>query len=259
MRIGIISDIHGNLPGLKACFEALGAEGADQIVCLGNLVQFGPYPSEVIDFVQRNGIDTVQGNCDRAVARGRDSTGDSFENVHWELLASELLSWTENQISPSQKKYLRKLPGEIRYKVGSIRILCVHGLPGNICGSIQNNASKDVYNLLLERNSCDILLLGHTHEMFFQPRNTRMIINPGSVGGGTLPGEATMAILDISEENTIASVSWYRVPFDMALYEKRYVYENLPDIFLKCVLLGRDQRGKWHTDDFTRRQKWAEL
>ncbi len=259
MRIGIISDIHGNLPGLEACMNALEKEDVDQIVCLGDLVQFGPFPAEVIDLLQRGDIDVVQGNCDRAVAKGRDRTGDSFENVHWEQLSSEMLQWTREQITPEQKRYLKKLPAELRYNVGSRRILCVHGLPGNICGTIQRSASVEVYDLMLERNSCDILILGHTHEPFLQPRGRRMIINPGSIGGGTLPGEATMAVLDISEENTTASVCWHRIPFDSALYEKRYRHENIPELFLKSILLGRDPRGKWHTDDYTRRQKWAEL
>ena len=258
MKIGIISDIHGNLPGLKECLTVLAQEGVDQIVCLGDLVQFGPFPSEVIDLLQRNDIDTLQGNCDRAVAKDRDDTGDSFENVQWDNLASELLQWTKDQITPEQRRYLKKLPSELRFNIGSRRILCVHGLPGNINGSIQGNVANEVYDLLLSRNSCDILILGHTHEMLLQPRGTRMILNPGSIGGGTLPGEATIAVLDINEENTTASVCWHRVPFDSVLFEKKYRHEGLPETFLKCVLLGRDPRGKWHNDDFIRRQKWAE-
>ncbi|MCK4806900.1 MAG: metallophosphoesterase family protein, partial [Candidatus Aegiribacteria sp.] len=232
MKIGIISDIHGNLPGLDACLKALAEEGVDQIVCLGDLVQFGPFPSEVIDLLQRNDIDTVQGNCDRAVAKGRDNTGNLFENLHWEHLAADMLQWTKDQITPEQKKYLKKLPAELRYKVGSRRILCVHGLPGNICGSIQPNVTNEVYDLMLERNSCDILVLGHTHEMLLQPRGSRMIINPGSVGGGTLPGEATVAVLEINEENTTASICWHRIPFDTILYEKKYRHEDIPKTFL---------------------------
>jgi len=259
LRIGIISDIHGNLPGLDACLKVLVEEGVDQIVCLGDLVQFGPFPSEVIDLLKRNDIDTVQGNCDRAVAKDRAGTGDSFENVHWEHLAADMFQWTKDQITLEQKKYLKKLPTELRYKVGSRRVLCVHGLPGNICGSIESNVSNEVYDLLLERNSCDILILGHTHEMLLQPRGNQIIINPGSVGGGTLPGEATVAVLDISEENTTASICWYRIPFDTILYANKYRHEDIPETFLKCILLGRDPRGKWHTDDYTRRQKWAEL
>ncbi len=258
MRIGIISDIHGNLPGLEACLRTLDDVGVDQIVCLGDLVQFGPFPAEVIDLLQQNNIDTVQGNCDRAVAKGRDDTGDSFENVHWDNLACELLQWTKDQITPEQKRYLKKLPSELRFNVGSRRILCVHGLPGNISGSIKQNVSSQVYDYMFSRNSCDILILGHTHEMLLQPRGNRMIINPGSIGGGTLPEEATVAVLNINEENTTASVCWYRVPFDTVSFEKKYRHEGLPETFLKCVLLGRDPRGKWHNSDYIRRQKWAE-
>ncbi len=258
MRIGIISDIHGNLPGLEACLRTLDDEGVDQIVCLGDLVQFGPYPAEVIDLLQRDNIDTVQGNCDRAVAKGRDDTGDSFENVHWDNLAFEMLQWTKDQITPEQKRYLKKLPSELRFNIGSRRILCVHGLPGNINGSIQLNVASEVYDYMFSRNSCDILILGHTHEMLLQPRGNRLIINPGSIGGGTLPEEATVAVLNINEENTTASVCWHRVPFDTVSFEKKYRHEGLPETFLKCVLLGRDPRGKWHNSDYIRRQKWAE-
>jgi putative phosphoesterase len=257
LRIGLIADIHGNLPGLEACLKALSLEGTDQVVCLGDLVQFGPYPGEVIDLLRDNNIDTVQGNCDRTVAKGRNDTGDSFVNVHWHQQASELLDWTKDQITSEQIKYLKKLPSELRYMVGSRRVLCTHGLPGNITGSIHHNMSTEVYDLLLDRNSCDVLALGHTHSMFLQPRGRRMIINPGSVGGGTLPGEASVALLDINEENTTTSVSWFRVPFDTDIYEKKYRHEHLPETFLKCMLLGRDPRGEWHTDDFTRMQKWV--
>ncbi len=172
MKIGLISDIHGNLPGLELCLRALTQEGVDQIVCLGDLVQFGPFPTEVIDLLQLKNIDTVQGNCDRAVAKGRDDTGDTFENVQWDNLASEILQWTADQIAPEQKRYLRKLPSELRFNVGSRRILCVHGLPGNVNGSIQHNVKSEVYDLLLKRNFCDILILGHTHEMLLQPQAT---------------------------------------------------------------------------------------
>lgn len=251
-----MSDIHGNLPALQASWKLLEEEGVEQVVCLGDLVQYGPYPGEVIDFVRQHDMDVVQGNCDRAVARDRNDTGDCFESIHWEQLAQKTLQWTKDNITDSQRKFLRMLPSERRYQIGSRRILCVHGLPGNINGCIMHNAPNSVYDLLLERNSCDVLVLGHTHNMFLQPRGIRMIINPGSVGGGTLPGEATVAVLDVNEENTTISVCWHRIPYDIEVYLKKYVKEGLPEIFQKCILLGRDQRGEWHSIKW--RQKWAE-
>lgn len=259
MRIGIISDVHGNLPGLTACWDVLISQGVDQVVCLGDLVQYGPYPSEVVDFVLRHDIDTVQGNCDRAAGRGRPDTGDTFDNVHWENMSAESLQWTVDQLSPSQRRFLRRLPAELRYRSGRFNLLCVHGLPGNVTGSLRGNASEEVCRLLLSRNSCDILALGHTHEMFLHSSRRGLIVNPGSTGGGTLPEESTLAVLDLNPDTGTVSVSWQRVPFDMEAYTRKYGHEGLPDTFLKCVLLGRDPRGRWLNEDINRRQRWAEL
>jgi putative phosphoesterase len=258
LKIGLISDIHGNLPGLSSCWKTLEALGVEDVVCLGDLVQYGPFPSEVVDFVIEHEIDVVQGNCDRAVGKGRTSTGDEFDNVHWKNQAEDVLDWTAGQLGESRRRYLRRLPFERRYRIGRWDLLCVHGLPGNIAGGIPVNAAREVYDLLIGRNSCNVLALGHTHEMFLKSLSKGMILNPGSLGGGTLPGCSTMAVLEIDDETGILSVSWHRVPFDTAEYESRYRSTGLPDTFLKCVLLGRDPRGKWHTDDINRRQQWAE-
>ena len=258
MKIALISDIHGNLPGLVAALDHLETLGADQIVCLGDLVHYGPYPSEVVDLIMDRGIDTVQGNCDRAVARGRDFTGDHYPNVQWSSEADQVLQWTCDQIDPGQRKFLRDLPSSLRYKIGNNRILCVHGTPANISGSIRNSDTPEVHRYLIKRNDCDVLAAGHTHDMLLFSSNEGMIANPGSVGGGTLPGTSTMALLNVDEERPRVSVCWHRIPFDTGRYRAKYNEEKLPETFLKCVLLGRDPRGEWHTSEIGRRQKWAE-
>ncbi|MHB1955546.1 MAG: metallophosphoesterase family protein, partial [Sulfobacillus sp.] len=63
MKIAIVSDIHGNLAALKAFPEA----GYDQLWCLGDLVDYGPRPREVIQWVQKNAAVAVRGNHDHAV------------------------------------------------------------------------------------------------------------------------------------------------------------------------------------------------
>ena len=258
MRIALISDVHGNLPGLEASLEFLDSLGTDQIVCLGDLVHYGPYPSEVVDLINDRRIDTVQGNCDRAVGRGRDSTGDDYPNVQWQKEADEVLEWTCDQIDMKQKKYLGRLPFSRRYRIGSTRILCVHGTPANISASVRNSDTPEVHRYLLKRNDCDVLAAGHTHDMLLYSRNDGMIANPGSVGGGTLPGTATIAVLEVDENRPRVSVCWHRIPFDTGRYRAKYSEENLPETFLKCVLLGRDPRGEWHARGVGRRQKWAE-
>ena len=48
MRIAILSDVHGNCVGLDAALADLQEHPADQIVCLGDMIQGGPQPAEVM-------------------------------------------------------------------------------------------------------------------------------------------------------------------------------------------------------------------
>ena len=65
MRVGLISDIHGNLPALDAVAADLEREGVDEIVCLGD-VAVGPQPAETLARVKELGCRVVMGNWDAA-------------------------------------------------------------------------------------------------------------------------------------------------------------------------------------------------
>ncbi|MBD3370071.1 hypothetical protein GF402_06890 [Candidatus Fermentibacteria bacterium] len=256
MRIGLLSGIHGNLPALEACWSELRSAGADVVISLGNLVQYGPFPSEVLEFVRENSIDSVQGNCDRAVARSRDHDGSSYQNVHWESLGMEALRWTSSQLGDDDRRFLRRLPDELRYEVGGTRVLCVHGLPGRITEEIHGQLPGEIYDLLLRRNDCHVLLTGHGNRILLAQRSTGWIVSPGSVGGGTLPQAASMAVLSLEERHR-RSVSWFRVEYDFQRYERAYTEANLPEIFLRCIKLGRDPEGRWHATEPVWRERWA--
>jgi predicted phosphodiesterase len=64
MRIAIITDIHGNLPALRAVLGAIEAEGVDRTVCLGDIVGYGAFPAECVRMIRETGMPTVMGNHD---------------------------------------------------------------------------------------------------------------------------------------------------------------------------------------------------
>lgn len=72
MKLLILSDIHGNWPARQAVLHA--EPDADEILCLGDLVNYGPHPVECVRWdMQRPGLDwTIQGNHDRAVGRDEE-------------------------------------------------------------------------------------------------------------------------------------------------------------------------------------------
>jgi putative phosphoesterase len=257
VKIGLISEVYGNLPALEAAWTWLSSEGSELVICLGDLVGYGPFPEEVICFVREHGIETVQGNWDRAVGRGRDDSGDSFESSRWRSLAYEVLRWTIEKLTSSGADYLSGLPHELRFVVGRSRILCVHGLPGNVSGRVAAYAGNDVFDSLLERNHCDILLSGNTGVPAIAVRPSGYLVNPGSVGGGSCPSAATAAVLEAGDKAAVP-VWWQRIEYDFEKYERTYLESGLPEIFLRCLRTGRAPTGEWITDDTVWRQRWAE-
>ena len=67
MRIGVISDPHGCLVGLKAAVDWFENFGVDVIVCAGDVARFGPQPNECVSLLAERGIATVQGNSERGI------------------------------------------------------------------------------------------------------------------------------------------------------------------------------------------------
>src|SRR4051812_38564236 len=71
MKLGLISDIHGDPIALELAWSHLTLMGADRIVCAGDLVGYGPFPDRVVAFMAERKIDSVRGNHDRwALERG---------------------------------------------------------------------------------------------------------------------------------------------------------------------------------------------
>ena len=65
MRLGLISDIHGNRLALDAVLEELERDGVDEFICLGD-VAVGPQPAEALERVRELGCPVVMGNWDAA-------------------------------------------------------------------------------------------------------------------------------------------------------------------------------------------------
>src|ERR1041385_4158000 len=66
----IISDIHGNLEALRAVLEDIDHLGIKDIICLGDVVGYGPEPRECLDIVQSIAKFTILGNHEEAVLSG---------------------------------------------------------------------------------------------------------------------------------------------------------------------------------------------
>jgi len=103
MRYLIFSDVHGNLEALEALLARIEQENPDKIFFLGDAVGYGANPSECLQTIAETADLVLAGNHDYAVA---GATSISFFNT----LAKEAILWTQAQLSPEEKLYLKSLP-----------------------------------------------------------------------------------------------------------------------------------------------------
>ena len=65
--LAFFSDVHGNLPGLRAVLADIDARPGVEALCLGDLVGYGPHPNEVVGLLHERRIPTLMGNYDRGI------------------------------------------------------------------------------------------------------------------------------------------------------------------------------------------------
>jgi len=101
-KIAIISDIHGNLPGLLAVMADIDNCQCDRIICLGDLVDGGDYNDEVVKYIIDNNIISVRGNHDEYNDLELPKNTQSFlKTLPEEIIESDIIY---THISPRTKK-----------------------------------------------------------------------------------------------------------------------------------------------------------
>jgi len=181
MRGIVISDIHGNIDALRALELEWGHRFAsfDRVICLGDLVDYGPYPAEVIDWVRARATDVVRGNHDHAMA-----TGDPCESAPAFLEASIVTRRRLRPIlAPGAIEYLRDLPYTGIVTMGAWTGHLVHAAPVEpLHEYIPPDAAEERWVEALDGLVGKTVLVGHTHWPFARSIDGGLVINPGSIG-----------------------------------------------------------------------------
>jgi predicted phosphodiesterase len=180
MRILILSDIHGNWPALQA---VLAAElDVDQILCLGDLVNYGPQPAECVGWALKTLSSDwlIQGNHDRAVALDEDPCS----SVPYRPLAAATQELSKRALSAEMRQFLAGLQPLQRFKLNEAVCVACHATPSEpLYKYFSRNSPAAVWESELSGvHYPDFLFVGHTH----LPGKTRirgsLVVNPGSVG-----------------------------------------------------------------------------
>jgi putative phosphoesterase len=172
MKIVIISDLHSNWDALSAL-----PEKGDELWVLGDLVNYGPQPSEVVDYVLSHASVAVRGNHDHSV--GHDT--DPRCTPSYARIAEATRQISLRVLSPVQKRLLHDLPTSVTLDRESVRFYLCHARPSDpLYGYCP--AESDEWREELEDIKADVLLVGHTHTPFIRNIGNQVVVNPGSLG-----------------------------------------------------------------------------
>ena len=220
MRTLIVSDIHGNIEALRAVAAA--EPEVDQVICLGDIVDYGPSPEETVRWVREHAVATVRGNHDNAVATGDDCRSAPL----FRRLSVETRRSTLPLLSPESMSFLRSLPTRRTVTLGRARAALLHAAPSDPL--FQYLPASDVEGWRAEAAGidADLIIVGHTHMPVLLDLGDKRMVNPGSVG---LPrdgdpracyavieaGKPTLKRVAYDVERTISDLRAWGLPEDV--------------------------------------------
>jgi len=251
MATAIISDIHANLDALEVVLAEIEAKGVERILCLGDIIGYGPNPRECLDLVMEKCAWALMGNHDFAVL---------YEPTSFNASAESAVFWTRSQLEeetdPDVRRKRWEFLGNLRIRERRDDILCVHASPRRPINEyifpddVITSPTKIAGIFHRIDHKC---LVGHTHVTgvftdepdFYPPADLdgvytfseeKCIINPGSVGQPRdRDPRASYAILHEDR------VEFFRVAYNIdAVVEKVKAQDMLND-FLGTRLRG----GGW--------------
>ena len=233
MRYAIISDIHANPVALETALADARSHQADRIVCLGDVVGYGPDPVEAVALCRSSCHVTLIGNHDAAVAGTTDTR-------NFIAFAQDGVRRHSAALDSQDKEWLRSLP----YVYRDRSILCAHGTPVYPDMFLYMNDAEPVA-LSLEwmlKQKRRLLFVGHTHHaccMVYEPvgnllptgnlriekatgeivldRRSTYIVNVGSVGYPRADHDITYVLYDTASK----TITYRHLPFDFDGYVAR--------------------------------------
>lgn len=219
IKIAVFSDVHGNLPALKTVLNDIKSRGIHQKFCLGDLIDFAPWPNEVIDLIRSQNIACLLGNHDERIAFDIPLIPlekHSAQETQARFLA---IDHSRKTISATNKAFLAELPFHLKlnYKVGTKhwKIQLVHATLHSNDTYVFENEKEEIFSEMLRQADADLLVMGHTHVSFVKQNNSNWAINCGSVGRSKEENRLTSyLVLNLFEDKIVPEIVQLTYPLE---------------------------------------------
>ena len=166
-RIGLISDVHSSPGMLAEALRIFADERVDDIICAGDIAGYYEDLAPTVQLLRESGCKAIIGNHDQ--------------------------EWLEKSAPAENRQvrdWLEQLPQTLELEIERLRLFVVHANPpseqhGGI--KLRNRDGELVEERMLDwagqlaEYDYDVLVVGHTHQVFAEKLGDMLVINPGSV------------------------------------------------------------------------------
>ena len=224
-KIGVITDIHGNLPALKAVLKLLDSEGCEEIIHTGDVVNIGPNSRECLELLlSRKDVTCLLGNHDR------DFADNQTQVRHLSHVPAEHKQQVFATMDDELRQRVKDFPVYITRNCGGRKLLFCHyafypypvTVDQYLFKMIVVPPTADKFDEIFADVDADAVFFGHKHEPC-DIVGQRLYVDIGSVG--CHPDPLARAIV-IEYDDT----SWrYRrvcAPYDMQATRKD-MFDNI--------------------------------
>lgn len=213
MHIGLLADIHGNLPALEAVLAAIKKHQPDRIISLGDQVNLGPSPREVLDLLRKEGVECLGGNHERYILAAMagdpayQAANFAAPRFNCTKLNAEDVTFPD-QIQIGHVTFCHAMPGDDRFPVYDTE-----------------RALPLLRNMVFDRPTH--IICGHGHNPSHISIGHLRIDSIGSVGcmDDGVPGTAPYAILTLDQNG--AMLRPYYASYDVRRLKPLFVSSGM--------------------------------
>jgi predicted phosphodiesterase len=243
MKIALLADIHGNLPGLQAVLEDLSSFTPDLIAVAGDLTG-GPYSNQTLDLLRKLQAVLIVGNSDLNLLRLiRHEAPEEW----YSCKQFGLLRWNARHLTSENYHFLASLPDQQVLNFSTLApIRLVHGTPRSPFQPLYPDRDPASLALALQQIAEPVLVCGHTHEPWLIVQEGRLALNPGAVAG-SLNGQtgAFYACLEWNGQCWLGHLN--KVDYDLTYVSRAFEQSGLLKEggavalgFLRSIQTGKD-------------------
>ena len=242
MKLALISDIHANLEALEAVLADIETNKVDRIICLGDVVGYGPDPAACLELVDRHCDIKLVGNHEYGVLGLLPL--DSLNHF-----ARHSMDWTTRQLTDREIAFIEEYEMTAEFEESDL----VHASP----------FEPDQWHYILseidaasgfEHTEKKLTFFGHTHlpmifsqatdgvirgrvgHTFDPDEDSRYLVNVGSVGQPRDNDPRACYVIHDTDEST---VTYHRVTYDVKAAQTKMSRAELPSMLIDRLAVGR--------------------